>query len=75
MDDKLNELLNCFDRDVALVKRPSGEYQIMGRQYAGYWHIFPGQLFTLEEAKAKEAIVEYAIECAIESEREEEYSE
>ena len=53
MDDKLNELLNCFDREVALVKRPSGEYQIMGRQYSGYWHIFPGQLFTLEEAKAK----------------------
>lgn len=53
MDDKLNELLNCFDREVALVKRPSGEYQIMGRQYAGYWHIFPGQLFTLEDAKAK----------------------
>lgn len=50
---KLNELLNCFDREVALVKRPSGEYQIMGRQYAGYWHIFPGQLWTLEEAKAK----------------------
>lgn len=53
MDEKLNELLNCFDREVALVKRPSGEYQIMGRQYAGFWHIFPGQLFTLEEAKAK----------------------
>ena len=53
MDEKLNELLNCFDREVALVKRPSGEYQIMGRQYAGYWHIFPGQLFTLEDAKAK----------------------
>lgn len=53
MGEKLNELLNCFDREVALVKRPSGEYQIMGRQYAGYWHIFPGQLFTLEEAKAK----------------------
>lgn len=53
MDEKINELLNCFDREVALVKRPSGEYQIMGRQYAGYWHIFPGQLFTLEEAKSK----------------------
>lgn len=53
MEEKLNELLNCFDREVALVKRPSGEYQIMGRQYAGYWHIFPGQLFTLEDAKAK----------------------
>lgn len=53
MDEKLNELLHCFDREVALVKRPSGEYQIMGRQYAGYWHIFPGQLFTLEDAKAK----------------------
>lgn len=53
MDEKLNELLNCFDREVALVKRPSGEYQIMGRQYAGYWHIFPVQLWTLEGAKAK----------------------
>lgn len=53
MEEKLNELLNCFDREVALVKRPYGEYQIMGRQYAGYWHIFPGQLFTLEDAKAK----------------------
>ena len=53
MNEKLNKLLNCFDREVALIKRPSGEYQIMGRQYAGYWHIFPGQLFTLEEAKAK----------------------
>lgn len=53
MDERLNELLNCFDREVALIKRPSGEYQIMGRQYAGYWHIFPGQLFTLEEAKSK----------------------
>ena len=50
---KLNELLDHFGREVALVKRPYGEYQIMGRQYSGYWHIFPGQLFTLEEAKAK----------------------
>lgn len=38
---------------MALVKRPSCEYQIMGIQYDGFWHIFPGQLFTLEEAKAK----------------------
>ena len=53
MDEKLNELLNCFDREVALVKRPSGEYQIMGRQYSGFWHIFPGHLWTLEEATAK----------------------
>lgn len=53
MEEKINELLNCFEREVALVKRPSGEYQIMGRQYSGFWHIFPGQLFTLEEAKAK----------------------
>lgn len=50
---KLNKLLDHFGREVALVKRPYGEYQIMGRQYAGFWHIFPGQLFTLEEAKAK----------------------
>ena len=50
---KLNDLLDHFGREVALVKRPYGEYQIMGRQYSGYWHIFPGQLFTLEGAKAK----------------------
>ena len=53
MNEKLNKLLDHFGREVALVKRPYGEYQIMGRLDVGFWHIFPGQLFTLEEAKAK----------------------